>query len=364
MRAFITGASGFIGGHVVRRVVENGHEPVCLARPTSDTAGLEEKGVDLITGDVADRASLIEGMAGCDWVVNLANTYSWWVPDRRLYTTVNLEGTRNVMECALATGVSKVVHVSTAYVYGKPATSPFVEETPVGPARPSHYTRSKYQGDLLALQLHHENGLPLVIIYPGTVIGPGDPKAAGRYVRRLLAGSVPRIAFPDAVHTYVYVGDVAEAIVLTLEKEGNQGERYLIGKDHMSNLEMAESVSDVSGVAIPPTAPAPVSLLVSALVTLVADLTNRPPALPPLDYTRVIKEWPSAPMVARLHRPASTARSGCGTSPPAPKWPSPSTHRRPWGLHSASPGRRSRQPEPMVASSSTTGIRSKRSASW
>ncbi|MGD2148805.1 MAG: NAD-dependent epimerase/dehydratase family protein, partial [Anaerolineae bacterium] len=191
MNVFVTGASGFIGGHVVERLVQRGHEPVCLVRPTSKTLGLETARADLTTGDVTNRDSLSHCMAGCDWVVNLANIYSWWEPDRRIYTRVNVEGTRNIMECALAAGVSKVVHVSTAYVYGRPATSPFVEETPVGPCRPSHYTRSKYEGDLVALQLHQDRGLPLVILYPGTVVGTGDPKAIGRFVRRFLAGRVP-----------------------------------------------------------------------------------------------------------------------------------------------------------------------------
>jgi dihydroflavonol-4-reductase len=290
MRVFVSGGSGFIGSQVVKRLVQKEHEPICLVRSTSNTIGLEKMGVDLITGDVTNKDSLIDCMAGCDWAVNLANVYSWWEPDKRIYNKVNVEGTQNVMECVLGTGISKVVHVSTAYVYGKPDTSPFVEETPVGPARPSHYTRTKYEGDLVALQLYEKRGLPLVMIYPGTAVGTGDPKAIGRYVKRFLAGRVPNIAFPSAVHTYVYVGDVAEAVVLALEKEDNLGERYLIGKHHLSNLAMAELISDFSGVSIPPKAPVAVSLLISAIATLLADLRKRPPALPPLDYMRVIRD--------------------------------------------------------------------------
>jgi nucleoside-diphosphate-sugar epimerase len=108
------------------------------------------------------------------------------------------------------------VHVSTAYVYGNPATLPFTEETPVGLARPSQYTRTKYTGDLIAWRLHEKRGLPLVMTYPGVVLGAGDPKLTGRYIKRFLSGNVPRIAFTEAVHTYVHVGDVAEAIALAL----------------------------------------------------------------------------------------------------------------------------------------------------
>ncbi len=120
MKIFITGATGFIGTHLVRRLAQTEHKLCCLVRKTSNIHYLKELGVTLITGDVADRDSLLQGMRGCDWVVNLANVYSYWEPDNRVYKKVNVEGTRNVMECALETGISKMVHVSTAGIYGKP----------------------------------------------------------------------------------------------------------------------------------------------------------------------------------------------------------------------------------------------------
>jgi dihydroflavonol-4-reductase len=290
MRTFVTGGTGFIGTHVVRRLIQAGHEPHCLVKATSNTTELERMGVTLVIGDVTDKASLLKGMGGCDWVVNLANIYSWWEPDKRVYSNVNVEGTRNVMECALERGASKVVHVSTAYVYGKPATSPFTEETPVGPVRPSEYTRTKYAGDLIAWQLRKERGLPLVMIYPGAVLGAGDPKPTGRYIKRFLSGRVPRIAFTEAVQTYVDVRDVAEAIVLALEEEGNIGEKYLVGKHQLSVQEFNELISEISGVAMPPTAPSAVMLLTATLTTWLADLTKKPPKLAPIDYIRVYRD--------------------------------------------------------------------------
>jgi dihydroflavonol-4-reductase len=290
MKTFITGGSGFIGKHVVNRLVQKSHQPICLVRSTSNTTELDKMGVDLVIGDVTNKDSIMQSMTGCDWVVNLSNIYSWWEPDNRIYKHVNVKGTQNVMECALETGISKVTHISTAYVYGRPETLPFNEETQVGPDRPSNYTRTKYEGDLIALKLYEEKGLPLVIVYPGTVIGTGDPKAIGRFIRRFLANRVPNIAFPDAAHTYVFIEDVADAIVLALEKTDNVGEKYLIGKHHLSNLGLAELLSDISGISIPPIAPIPISLLISTITTLLANLRKRPPTLPPLDYIRVIRE--------------------------------------------------------------------------
>jgi dihydroflavonol-4-reductase len=290
MRTFVTGGTGFIGAHVARRLIQIGHEARCLVRTTSDTAELERMGATLVTGDVTDKASLLEGMAGCEWVVNLANIYSWWEPEKQTYRDVNVAGTRNVLECVLETGASKVVHVSTAYVWGKPATAPFTEGTPVGPVRPSEYTRTKYIGDQIAWRLYEENGLPLVMVYPGAVLGAGDPKQTGKYIERFLARRVPRVAFPEAVHTYVHVEDVAEAILLALKKEANIGEKYLVGKHRLSNQEFNALISEISGVSSPPTAPGPAVVLTSVLMTWSADLTKKPPDLMPIDYIRTVRD--------------------------------------------------------------------------
>lgn len=290
MKTFITGGTGFIGGHVVRRLVQAGHEARCLVRATSDTSELEEMGVNLVTGDVTDRSSLLEGMDGCDWLVNLANIYSWWEPDKQIYWETNVDGTRNVLECALETDISKVVHVSTAYVYGKPEIAPFNEETPVGPERPSEYTRTKYEGDLIAWKFHEERGAPLVMIYPGAVLGAGDPKITGQYINRFIKGRVPLAAFSDSVHTYVDVSDVAEAIVLALEKADNIGEKYLVGKHPLSNQRYNELISQISGAAVPPPGPNAVIMLTAKLATWLADLSKKPPAVITLDYIRIVRD--------------------------------------------------------------------------
>ena len=290
MRTFVTGGTGFIGTQVVRRLTQAGHETYCLVRPTSNTAEIEKLGVNLVTGDVTDKASIRKGIGDCDWIINLANIYSWWEPDKQIYEKVNVEGTRNVIGCALEAGCSKVVHVSTAYVYGRPAVSPFTEDTPVGPVRPSEYTRTKYAGDLVAWQQYEEKALPLVTIYPGAVLGVGDPKLTGRYISRFLAENVPRIAFAEAIHTYVDVRDVAEVIVAALAKEGNIGEKYLVGNYQLSTKAYNELLSEISGVAAPSFAPNLVVMFVARMTTWMADLTKKPPKLPPLDYIRVIRD--------------------------------------------------------------------------
>jgi len=292
MKVFVTGGTGFVGSHLIQRLAQDGHELCCLVRKTSDVRLLEEVGATLITGDVTDKASLLEGMEGCDWVANLANIYEFWVANRQIYTDVNVHGTRNVMECALEAGVSKVAHVSTSVIYGKPADCPFTEESPVGPVRFSEYAQSKYDGDLIAWELYDQKGLPLIMIYPGAVVGPRDDKATGRYIQNLIRGRMPVRAFPDSILTWVHVRDVVETIVRALETKDNLGEKYLAGKHQLSLQEMTEMVGDISGVPLPKIRlPDPLVKMGAALLTWLAKLTKKPPMLGmSVDQMRTMKE--------------------------------------------------------------------------
>lgn len=278
MKVFITGGTGFIGRHLVRRMAQTEHELYCLARRTSNTRELKELGAHIVIGDVTDRVSLSEGMRGCDWVFNLANVFSWWEPDKNIYRRVNVEGTRNVMECALEADVSKVVHVSSIVVWGNPEESPLREETPVAPVRRSEYSRTKYEGDQIAWQLYREKGLPLVMIYPCGVVGSGDPKLSGETIKRLIEGRLPARVFDNVICTYVHVRDVTEGILKAAEKRSNLGEKYIIGNARLTFGEYYALVSDVSGVAPPRLhMPDPVVLFNARVLTWIADRIKRPP---------------------------------------------------------------------------------------
>ena len=110
MKIFITGATGFIGTQVVNRLKQTDHELFCLVRKNNEASErLKAVGAKLIPGDITDKASILKGMNGCDWVINLAALYSYWERDNSLFKKINVGGTRNVMECALEAKVSKVV---------------------------------------------------------------------------------------------------------------------------------------------------------------------------------------------------------------------------------------------------------------
>lgn len=288
MKILITGSTGFIGTALVKRLAGTEHGMRCLVRKTSNVKHAEEAGAELVTGDLLDKASLLAGMEGCDCVIDLANLYSWWEPDPAVFTKVNINGTRNVMESALEAGVSKVVHVSSVVVYGTPTDLPFTEDSAPGHTFRSEYARTKSAGDALAWELYDRKGLPLVMIYPGGVLGADDPNLTGRFIDNLIHRRYPFTVFNDSVMTYVHVDDVAEAIVRAAEKEGNIGERYLIGNSRLAGREYYRMISEVSGVPLPRLKlPDPAAVLMGAALTKVADITRRPPYM---GFSRALAE--------------------------------------------------------------------------
>lgn len=279
MKIFVAGATGFIGTHLVKRLAETEHDLVCLARKTSDLSTLKKLGVTIAIGDLTDKDSLRRGMQSCDWVANLANLFLFWVPDNQVYTDVNIEGTRNIMEAALETGITKVVHVSTAAVWGN-ADWPISEDTPMGKQRVSKYAKTKYEGERIAWRFHEEHGLPLVMIYPAAVVGADDPKAAGRYVKNIAKHRMPAQVLTNSPFPFVYVGDVAEAILRALEKEDNIGEKYLVNGDNLTWGEFNRMIADISGVPLPPLRlPNTMTVVNAWLLTGLANLIKRPPLL-------------------------------------------------------------------------------------
>lgn len=278
MKIFLTGATGFIGGHLAPRLLRDGHELRCLVRSPGKAGRLEALGAATVTGDVTDRASVERALPGCDCVVHLANVYSFWERDRGVYARVNVEGTRHVMEAALAAGVRRVVHVSSCVGFGRPADATFSETSAPGPERFSEYARTKHAGDLVAWKLQEERGLPLVTVMPGAVVGPGDTKATGAYVRALVTRRMPARVMEGSILTFVHVRDVAEAIARVVARDGLAGQRFLVGNERLSFGEINRLVSEIAGVPLPALAmPDWLAGLGAATLTALSGLTGQPP---------------------------------------------------------------------------------------
>jgi len=281
MKIFITGGSGFIGRHTVELLAKTNHQLVLLTRKTSNTSFLSKlsnQSITIIEGDLNDELSLLNGMKGCDSVINIAAHYTFWEPHKKIYSKVNVRGTQNVMECALKSGIKKIVHISTAGIFGKPFEEPFNEKSPVGPKQVSEYSRTKYEGDRIAWNLFEKKGLPLVVIYPVCVLGPGDPNASANYVQNLINRRLPATVFKDKIFSFVCVKDVAQAIVNALEKEDNIGEKYLISNCRLKWKEINKLISDMSGVPLPRiNLPDMITMMNAYLLTGLANIIKKPP---------------------------------------------------------------------------------------
>ncbi|MFH1570171.1 MAG: NAD-dependent epimerase/dehydratase family protein [Gemmatimonadota bacterium] len=277
MTTLVTGATGFVGRHLAPLLVARGEPLRCLVRPTSDRRALEAAGAELVVGDVTDARAAAAAAAGCRRVVHLANLYSLWEPDPRVYHQVNVEGTRLLLEAALAAGVEHFLHVSTVAVFGRPAHLPFNEDTPPGPVRFSEYARSKAAGDALARDCARR-GLPLTIAYPAAVLGPGDPQSTGRYIADVLAGRMPAALFSASLLTAVHVRDVAAALAAILGRPDTIGRQYIIGREQLTLGQLTDLIAAIGGVRRPwPPVPDALAGAGAALLDGLARLLRRPP---------------------------------------------------------------------------------------
>lgn len=251
MKILVTGATGFIGKHLTRRLLNDGYQVVCLVRTSKKAEDLAALGAEIFQGDVTDYSSVVTAMSGCEWVIHLANLYSMWVRDRKEFWRVNVEGTRNVMRAAVELGVKKCIYISTVAVYGKPKEIPFNEDSQPGPRLFSDYAKTKSVGDQIAWKAYHEDKLPLVVLYPGIVLGGGDDKASGQYIQTIIHKRTPSTIFHRSIAIYVYVEDVVEAILQAARRPETVGKRYLIGGTALDGKAYANLISEVSGVKLP-----------------------------------------------------------------------------------------------------------------
>ena len=219
MRTFVTGGTGFIGGAVVRRLLEAGHEVKALVRPGADTRQLDGLPVERVEGDLRDRESLRRGMAGCGWVFHVAALYSYWGYRWNDFYQANVEGTRQVLEVARQEGIERVVYTSSIAALGVHKDgSPATEDTPSTLAdRIGPYQRSKFLAEEVARNFARQ-GLPVVIVNPSSPVGIGDhkPTPTGQIIVDFLNGRI--FGYVDTGLNIIDVEDVAAGHLLAAER--------------------------------------------------------------------------------------------------------------------------------------------------
>jgi dihydroflavonol-4-reductase len=275
--ALVTGASGFLGWHVARLLVERGYRVRALVRPGSRIEGLD---VEPVTGDLRDPASLERAVAGCGLLFHVAADYRLWAKDPGDLYRSNVEGTRHLLTAARRAGVERVVYTSTVGCIGIPPGGIGDETTPVSLAdMAGHYKRSKFQAEQVALEFARD-GFPVVIVNPTAPIGDHDvkPTPTGQIVLDFLRGDMP--AFIDTGLNVVDVRDTALGHLQACD-HGRPGERYILGCENLTLQQILQTLARITGRKAP-TAKLPyaVAYLAGLCSTGWASVTGRPPRVP------------------------------------------------------------------------------------
>lgn len=223
-QCLLTGATGFIGGHLARRLRRDGYRARCLVRSASDTSALEGLGLELVPGDLTSPDSLRRAADGCRLVVHCAALVSDWATVQEI-RQVNVGGTRNLLEAAAAASVSRFVHLSTTDVYGHSGAADVDERR--GPAGFANwYSETKRQAEAEVRRIGEDAGLETVILRPATVYGPGSEDVVGELARAMRAGQMLLVGGGRAVAGLTYVENVADAVVLALASDRAPGQAF------------------------------------------------------------------------------------------------------------------------------------------
>lgn len=275
--ALVTGASGFLGWHVARLLIERGYTVRALARPGSRVADLP---VEIMTGDLRDEASLERAVAGCGLVYHVAADYRLWAKNPRELYDSNVEGTRHLLAAARKAGVERVVYTSTVGCIGIPHDGIGDETMPVSLAdMAGDYKRSKFLAEQVALEFARD-GLPVVIVNPTAPIGDHDvkPTPTGQIVLDFLNGDMP--AFIDTGLNVVDVRDTAQGHLLACER-GRPGERYILGSENLTLAQILEKLAGITGRKAPTVKlPFAVAYCAGVCSTAWAGVTGKPPRVP------------------------------------------------------------------------------------
>lgn len=283
MAVLVTGGTGFVGANVVRELVALGAAVRVLARRGSDRRALDGLAVEVVEGDLLDRASLARAVRGIEAVYHVAADYRLWARNPMELHRVNVDGTRAMLDVAGEAGVKRIIYTSTVGALGIPGDgTPGTEDTPVSLAdMVGPYKASKFLGERVAVELAGR-GLPIVIVNPSAPIGPWDvkPTPTGQMIVDFMRGRM--FATLDTGLNIVHVRDVARGHLLAAER-GRIGERYILGHAH-GNLSLADIgrlLSDITGRPAPRLrVPYAVAWCGAACTEVVARLTGRPPAVP------------------------------------------------------------------------------------
>lgn len=282
MKILVTGATGFVGSHIVRKLLNLGHRVRILRRKTSSTKMLKGLATETAIGDVTDRNSVFEAVQGCEGVFHVAGNVSFWTPNNEIQKKINIDGTRHVVEACLASKVKRLVHTSSIAALG------FAPEGRLGdealkynwwPYR-LNYCDTKFLGEEEVRQ-GIKKGLDAVIVNPSVIFGPGDLNLnGGALVFQMARRKVPGYLRKGGC-CVCDVEDVAEGHLQAFIK-GRTGERYILGGDNYRWKDLMTLIAQVVGVP-PPRIPLPASIqwATGYAMNWISRVTKKEPVMTP-----------------------------------------------------------------------------------
>jgi len=315
MKAFVTGATGFIGASIVRELLRDGLQVRALVRPESDLRNLNGLNLELWQGDLLDRANLEAAISGCDWVFHAAADYRLWTRTPQTMYQVNVEGTRTVLEAALSAGVQRVVYTSSVGTLGNPGDgTPGTETTPVSlNDMVGHYKKSKFLAEREA-EKFVDRGLPLVIVNPSTPVGPQDikPTPTGKIIVDFLNNKMP--AYLDTGLNLIAVEDCARGHILAAQ-EGQTGTKYILGNRNLTLREIFAMLERITGQPAPKVRLPYWPILLAAYANEgISRITGREPLIPlaGVQMARKFMFFDSSRAVAKLGLPQTSVEAALG----------------------------------------------------
>ena len=247
MTVLVTGGTGFLGSHLLEMLVDEGEDIRVLALRHEDTVWVERLGIEVVIGDVLDARSLDIALRDVGFIYHLANV--WKGVPKKTYHKINVVGTEKVLRAAIAHNVEKVVHTSSGTTIGAKRGELGTESSDHRGYFLTAYDESKYRGERKALEMAGR-GLPLVVVNPSAVYGPGDEKSWTRLIKAAVNRKLP-VLFESAMKfNLVYVEDIARGHILAMKK-GNVGERYILSGENILIEELFRTIKNVSGVSLP-----------------------------------------------------------------------------------------------------------------
>lgn len=249
MKYFVTGATGFVGGRVVRQLVEAGHEVVVVVRNPAKAKDLADLGIAVHQGDVTDKESMRGPMTGVDGVYHIAGWYKVGVKDKSEGEKINVQGTRNVLELMRELGIPKGVYTSSLAVFSDTGGRLVDENFRYNGPHLSEYDRTKWAAHYEVADPLIEAGLPLVIVQPGLIYGPGDTSSVRTTFIQYLQRKLPMVPEKTAF-CWAHVDDIARGHILAMEK-GHPGENYIIAGPKHTFVEALHLAEEITGIPAP-----------------------------------------------------------------------------------------------------------------